>query len=179
MKEQIAAVAVDKKITEYENLVRDKKRILVNQIAENILQLKLDQQAPKVQTSDYMARLVAMAERRNKKLLFMQALYKRAVERKNEMQTWIQHSQTIATESVVRVCEQIVDLLQQKNLMKEWMGSKFIKVGVIEQKVGYKMNKSEPTIDDPEAFLLRKLQTECTEREAKLKRLIKDAAMND
>lgn len=37
----------------------------------------------------------------------------------------------------VRICEDIVHLLQQKNLLNEYYGRRFIKVGVIEEKLKY------------------------------------------
>lgn len=63
---------------------------------------------------------------------------------------------------IVRECEEIVKLLQQKNLLNEFYGRRFIKVGEIEERVGYRMRVSRGPIDDKDYFE-RKLETECLE----------------
>lgn len=62
----------------------------------------------------------------------------------------------------MREVEDIVRLLQTKNLLNEYYGRKHIRVGVIEQKVGYKMRVTRDPIDDKN-YLERKLETEIDE----------------
>jgi hypothetical protein len=49
---------------------------------------------------------------------------------------------------VVRVCEDIIKLIQQKNLLNEYYGRKYIKVGEIEAQLNFKMRVTRAPIDD-------------------------------
>lgn len=102
--------------------------------------------------------------KRQRKLTLFEHMYKKAMEHRNELMTWISHSKVFTTERVVRECEEIVKLVQTKNLMNEYYGRKFVKVGDIEEKVGYKMRVTRDPIDDTN-FFERKLQTEVEEGE--------------
>jgi len=55
-------------------------------------------------------------------------------------------------------------LLQRRNLLNEYLGKKYIKVGVIEEKVGYKMKVSRFLIDGNMTYE-KKLEIECVESE--------------
>ena len=65
---------------------------------------------------------------------------------------------------VVRVCEDIVKLIQQKNLLNEYYGRKYIKVGEIEAKLNFKMRVTRAPIDDKD-IPERQLMNECSEGE--------------
>lgn len=91
-------------------------------------------------------------------------MFKLATERKSQLQGWLAHSSKFSANKVVKVCEDIVQLLQQKNLLNEFYGKKFVRVGDIELKVGYNMRVTRAAIDGDD-FLERKLITECDEGE--------------
>lgn len=59
----------------------------------------------------------------------------------------------------MRVCDDIVKLLQQRNLLLEYQGKKHIKVGEIEARVGYKMRVSRKVAADAD-YYTRKLMVE-------------------
>ena len=94
----------------------------------------------------------------------LEQLFKRATDHKNELSTWITHSKKFNLHKVVREAEDIVRLLQTKNLLNEYYGRKHIRVGEIEQKVGYKMRVTRDPVDDKNYFE-RKLETEIREGE--------------
>ena len=70
------------------------------------------------------------------------------------------HSRKFTVGMVVRVCEDIVKLLQQKNLILEYQGKRFIKVGLIEEQVGYRMRVTRQPIDGSKDYFERKLEFE-------------------
>ena len=79
---------------------------------------------------------------------------------------------------VVRVCEDIVKLLHQKNLINEYFGKKFVKVGEIEKLVGYKMRVTRQPVDDGRYFE-RKLESEIVDGEAIIAMSEADQVKND
>lgn len=72
------------------------------------------------------------------------------------------HSILFTTKRKVRVCEDIVHLLQQKNLMLEYYGKRHQKVGEIEERVGLRMRVSRDLVNDANYFV-RKLAVEAQE----------------
>jgi hypothetical protein len=52
--------------------------------------------------------------RREKKVQVMEQIYKDALTRRDELTTWVSHSATISMNMKVRICEDIVHLIQQK-----------------------------------------------------------------
>lgn len=96
---------------------------------------------------------------------FIEGLHKQAIDRRNELSSWIAHSKLVTCGMVVRVCEDIVKLLQQKNLMLEYQGKRFIKVGPIEEQVGYKMRVTRHPIDGSRDYFERKLEFEIDDGE--------------
>lgn len=78
--------------------------------------------------------------------------------------TWVAHSAKFTTTRKVRICEDIVKLLQQKNLLLEYYGKRNIKVGEIEARVGYRMRLSRQLSNDA-SYLVRKLAMENEEGE--------------
>ena len=69
----------------------------------------------------------------------LEELFKKLTDRSAELNTWLLHSEIVCYSMKVRVCEDIVVLLQHKNLIAEYNGRRFIKVGVIEKELGIMM----------------------------------------
>ena len=79
---------------------------------------------------------------------------------------------------VVKVAEEIVKLIQQKHLLYEYYGKKHIKVGEIEQKLGYEMRVTRSPIDDKD-FFYRKLLAEIHEGELVIEILVRESSTHE
>lgn len=139
MKEQIKNYCGEYHIIDQENLLRDNKRQIVNSITENIYTLRHGFKDAEniVKTSEYVQKLIRLMLRREKKVQVMEQIYKDALARRDELTTWVSHSATISMNMKVRICEDIIHLIQQKQLLNEFYARRFIKVGVIEEKLKY------------------------------------------
>jgi hypothetical protein len=84
-------------------------------------------------------RLIRLILRREKRIKVLQELLYHTKERNNEMNVWLPHSEFVCYGQKVRVCEQIVRLLQEKNLSAQNSGQNFIPVGIIEAQLGYQV----------------------------------------
>lgn len=69
----------------------------------------------------------------------LEELFKTMTDKAAELNTWLLHSEIVCFTMKVRVCEDIVVLLQHKNLVAEYHGRRFIKVGLIEKELGIMM----------------------------------------
>ena len=79
-----------------------------------------------------------MLNSRNKRIRILQLLVKESNARRIELLQWGNHSELISVRMKVRVAQDIVVLLQEKNLLAEMNGSKnFIKVGEIERQLDW------------------------------------------
>lgn len=149
-----------------ENQLRDQKRQVVQNLTDNIYVLKNGRHVKQAisTTAENGQQMQQVLLKRERKVRLFEHLYKKAMEHRNELMTWLTHSKVFTTERVVKECEEIVKLVQTKNLMNEYYGKKHVKVGQIEEKVGYKMRVTRDPIDDTNYFE-RKLQTEVDEGE--------------
>ncbi len=84
-------------------------------------------------------KLFKILKRQQRRLKGLEELYKKMADKAAELNTWLLHSEIVCYSMKVRVCEDIVVLLQQKNLIAEYNGRRFIKVGVIEKELGIMM----------------------------------------
>ena len=123
-----------------ENKIRDNKRIIVNLMTENIFNLRFGHQDNKrtVKQLDRDELLLRMLQSRLKRIRMVEALIKVSNERKIELMVWGIHSDLIDYRKKVKLTQDIVILLQEKNLLFELQGKKnFIKVGDIERKLDW------------------------------------------
>lgn len=67
---------------------------------------------------------------------------------------------------LVRVCEEIVKLLQQKHLLLEYYGKPHVRVGDVEARLGFRMLRvSREAFNDTQGFYPRKMMVEISEGE--------------
>ena len=130
----------NQRIVDLENKIRDNKRIIVNLMTENIFMLRFgfesDQKA--VQRLDRDELLAKMLQSRIKRIRIVDRLIKISNERKIQLSVWGLHSDLIDYRRLVRAYQDIVILLQEKNLLIEMRGGKnFIRVGEIEQQMDW------------------------------------------
>ena len=100
--------------------------------------------------------------------------------RRDELSEWLPHSEIVCYTMKNRVCEEIVRLLQEKNLLAEHSGRKFIKVGVIETQLGYRVlakDKYGPGVHKD--YYMRKMALEVQEGYQVLEHLSNDCDIHE
>jgi len=80
-----------------------------------------------------------MLKIQKRRLKALEEIFKKMTDKAAELNTWLLHSEIVCFTMKVRVCEDIVVLLQHKNLVAEYHGRRYIKVGVIEKELGIMM----------------------------------------
>ncbi len=123
-----------------ENKIRDNKRIIVNSMTENIFNLRFGHQdnAKAVQRLDREELLMRMLNSRLKRIRIVEKLIKVSNERKTQLMVWGVHSDLMDLRKIVRLKQDIIILLQEKNLLAEMQGKKnYIKVGEIERELDW------------------------------------------
>jgi len=77
-----------------------------------------------------------MLQSRHKRIRMVEALIKESNDRKTQLMVWGVHSDLIDLRKLVKLMQDIVILLQEKNLLFEIQGKKdYVKVGEIERKL--------------------------------------------
>ena len=128
----------NQRIIDLENKIRNNKRIIVNIMTENIFNLRFNQGENKktVKQLDRDELLFRMLQSRHKRIRMVEALIKESNDRKTQLMVWGVHSDLIDLRKLVKLMQDIVILLQEKNLLFEIQGKKdYVKVGEIERKL--------------------------------------------
>ena len=125
--------------------------------------------------------LLKMLNSRQKRIRILEKLIKAAREISIEGLTWGNHSELIDTRLKVRAVQDVVILLQEKNLLAELNGSSnYIKVGEIEREQDWPLRlrtKYGPL--DAKDYYSKKLRTQVDEHNALLNNLTNDIKIND
>ncbi len=130
----------NQRIVDLENKIRDNKRIIVNSMTENIFNLRFGHQdnAKAVQRLDREELLMRMLNSRLKRIRIVEKLIKVSNERKTQLMVWGVHSDLMDLRKIVRLKQDIIILLQEKNLLAEMQGKKnYIKVGEVERELDW------------------------------------------
>lgn len=130
----------NQRIVDLENKIRDNKRIIVNSMTENIFNLRFGHQdnAKDVQRLDREELLMRMLNSRLKRIRIVEKLIKVSNERKTQLMVWGVHSDLMDLRKIVRLKQDIIILLQEKNLLAEMQGKKnYIKVGEVERELDW------------------------------------------
>ena len=154
----------NQRIVDLENKIRDNKRIIVNTMTENIFMLRFgfdsDQKVSiKIDREELLAK---MLQSRLKRIRIVERLIKVSNERKAWLSVWGLHSDLIDYRRLVRLMQDIVILLQEKNLLIEMRGGKnYTKVGEVERKVNWPIKiRSRFGPMDANDYYSRKLRSE-------------------
>ena len=109
------------RIVDLENRIRDNKRVIVNLMTENIFTLRFgfDEDKKAATTLDREELLLRMLQSRLKRIRIVDQLIKESMERRVQLSVWGVHSDLIDARRLVRVTQDIVILLQEKNLLAE------------------------------------------------------------
>ena len=171
------------RITDLENEVRNRKRIVVNLLAENVFEMKYgvkgSDDALKRKDREYM--LDAMLANRLRKIQQVQLMYREAKERKEKLLEWGWHAEAVGHQQRIRVLQDIVVLLQEKNLLAEVQGAaKFTRVGEIERELDWPLELREKYGPIGSAdYFSKKLRMQLDEHNAILNSVAKDIRIND
>ena len=141
MKEHISNIYGEYNVVQVKNTIRDNKRIIVGFLTDNIFQLCfgfVDNVNVK-QNISYLNKLSKNFVSIAKTVEIFGGTVQKLKDRSAELNTWLLHSEIVCYQMKVRVCEDIVVLLQHRNLIAEYNGRRFIKVGVIEKELGIMM----------------------------------------
>ena len=111
----------NQRIIDLENKIRDNKRIIVNLMTENVFELRLGAQGNQKQIKmiDREELLIRMHKSRLKRIRMVELLINESNDRKTKLMVWGVHSDLIDTRRLVKVYQDIVILLQEKNLLAE------------------------------------------------------------
>ena len=101
-----------------------------------------------------------MLKIQKRRLKALEEIFKKMTDKAAELNTWLLHSEIVCFTMKVRVCEDIVVLLQHKNLVAEYHGRRYIKVGVIEKELGIMMKIPKFDPGQKRDFETRKLLNE-------------------
>ena len=106
--------------------------------------------------------MLRMLSSRLKRIRIVETLLKVSNERKTQLMVWGVHSDLIDHRKLVKVKQDIVILLQEKNLMLEMQGKKnFKKVGEIERQLDWPIRiRSQFGPIDAKDYYSRKLRAE-------------------
>ena len=139
-------------------------------MTENIFNLRFgfDGNQKMVQKIDRDELLMRMLESRLKRIRIVDKLIAISNHRKTQLMVWGVHSDLIDYRRVVRASQDVVILLQEKNLLLEMQGRKnFVKVGDIEGRLDWPIRiRSKYGPMDSKDYYSRKLRTEIDEHNA-------------
>ena len=172
----------NQRIVDLENKIRDNKRIIVNTMTENIFNLRHgfagNKQAVKKLDRDEL--LLRMLQSRLKRIRIVENLIKLSNDRKTELMTWGMHSDLIDYRRTVRVTQDIVILLQEKNLLFELQGKQnFVKVGEIERQMDWPIRiRSQFGPMDAKDYYSSKLRAEIDQHNSLLIMIDEDCKTN-
>ena len=173
----------NQRLVDIENRIRDNKRRIVNMLSENIFVLRFgfkdNEQAVRRGEKDYL--LLKMLNQRQRKIKIVEKLLKQAKISSEEMATYGLHSDLVGYQRIVRILQDVVVLLQEKNLLDEVRGAKdYIKVGEIEREVNWPLSlKQKYGPMEGNDYFSRKLRTQIDEYNAILHMIISDIESNE
>ena len=128
------------RIVDLENRIRDNKRIIVNLMSENIFNLRFGH----AHSQEHQHRLdreeliIRMINARQKRIRIVERLFEVANAHRYQLSTWGLHADLFDMRKLVRPLNDIVILLQEKNLIAQMSGKKiYIEVGEIERQLDW------------------------------------------
>ena len=110
----------------------------------------------------------------------VEELIKLSNDRKTQLMIWGIHSDLIDIRREVKLTQDVVILLQEKNLLSEMQGKKnFVKVGEIERELDWPIRiRSQFGPMDAKDYYSSKLRTEIDEHNALLNEILRDVKTN-
>jgi len=157
--------------------------VIVNLMTENIFMLRFgfDKRQKDEQKIDREELLLRMLQSRLKRIRIIERLIKISRERAAQLNTWGLHSDLIDLRRIIRVTQDVVILLQEKNLLFELQGhTNFILVGQIERQLDWPIRiRSRYGPIDAKDYYSRKLRTEIDEHNALLNSIEIDMETNE
>jgi len=124
--------------------------------------------------------LLRMLQSRYKRIRMVEELIKLSNDRKTQLMIWGIHSDLIDIRREVKLTQDVVILLQEKNLLSEMQGKKnFVKVGEIERELDWPIRiRSQFGPMDAKDYYSSKLRTEIDEHNALLNEILRDVKTN-
>lgn len=172
----------NQRIVDIENKIRDNKRMIVNLMTDNIFMLrfgfeKRNKDAGKIDRDELLLR---MLKSRHKRIRIVESLIATSILYNRELSQWGLHSDLIDARKITAVVQDIVILLQEKNLLAELQGQEdFIKVGEVERKLDWPIRiRSRYGPIDSKDYYSRKLRQEIDEENALYNFALRDMETN-
>ena len=184
MRYQLETAFKHQRVIDLENEIRDRKRIVVNLLAENVTNIKAGLKDNSIrQRTDREQMLDAMLATREQKIKQITALTKQAKIRNDELEgDWGWHSEKVALRQIVRVLQDVVVLCQEKHFLAELLGAqKYVKVGEIERELNWPLQLQDRYGPDKQnaEYFSKKLRMQADEHNAILNMIYADIKTHD